>query len=159
MPTSDRLPREAPYGQREATERFIQQRQQRQGEGPTPQGGQQAGLEELPLASPPQGITQQGTQFPDEPVTAGLPIGPGAGPEAIPAVHAPPDNTEALVWVPLLPVLEALAEREGASGATIRQLIRRVRSQAPPDAFDQHVARGSTRQPGQPETQPQLPLG
>ena len=159
MPTTDRLPRSAPFGEREATEEFIAQSQQRNADqGGTPQATPEQ--PELPLAAPPGGVSQAGTAFPDEPVTAGLPIGAGPGPEALPTITPPrADRTEAELWGPLLPVLEVLADQEGASGSTLRQMIRRVRSQQEPDAHAQHVARGSTRQPGVPETQPQLPLG
>ncbi|MGL4297491.1 MAG: hypothetical protein ACRCW4_00260 [Candidatus Neomicrothrix subdominans] len=48
---------------------------------PTPQG--QPDLLALAAALEPGPILTDPTQRPDEPVTAGLPVGPGAGPEAI----------------------------------------------------------------------------
>lgn len=73
---------------------------------------------------------------PPEPgeVTAGLPTGPGPGPEAIPNVAGsqPQQNPDAQFFAGMLPALEALASRPGSSVAT-RNIVRRMRAQLPPD--------------------------
>jgi hypothetical protein len=66
---------------------------------------------------------------PMEPVTAGLPTGPGAGPGAL----AMPDMAKADVatWATYLPTLEYLASLP-SSTATTRNFVRRLRSAIPP---------------------------
>ena len=60
-------------------------------------GGMQAPAEQTPLAGPVIGAEQvpnlsDPTMRPDEPVTAGLPVGPGAGPEALGPMPPPPTD-------------------------------------------------------------------
>ena len=68
------------------------------------------------------------TQRPDEPVTAGNPMGPGPGSMAIgmpdPNALSPEDQERALF---LLGMLQQAAESPGATQAT-RELVRRLRS-------------------------------
>jgi len=81
------------------------------------------------------------TQRPDEPVTAGLPVGPGAGPpDGTPGAvegQLPVDPRQVARW---LPILEQLARRPGTSRATVA-FVRDLRASLPPDvgaeaAFD-----------------------
>lgn len=66
---------------------------------------------------------------PDEPVTSGLPMGPGAGPEALTAF--PADQSGVADLASYLPMLEFIASQPGSSPQT-RQLVRRLRAgQAP----------------------------
>lgn len=84
---------------------------------------------------PPQGgLFAAPSSRPAEPVTAGLPVGPGPGPEALPAMPEGPDPSVVL-WAQMLPVLEILASRPGSS-PEVRQLYRRIRSQLPPDYYE-----------------------
>lgn len=69
------------YG--EATRQRQSQRAMRPGPSPTDE------VDLGPLTRP--------TEAPDEPITAGLPVGPGPGPEAVPAVAAAPGSTQDLV--------------------------------------------------------------
>lgn len=57
-----------------------------------------------------------------EPVTAGLPVGPGAGPEALGLGFEP----ERQRLADFLPTLELVASQPGASSA-LRQLVRTIR--------------------------------
>jgi hypothetical protein len=67
------------------------------------------------------------TQRPDEPVTAGNPMGPGPGPEVMglakPAMS--PEERERALF--LLGMLQTAAENPGATQAT-REMVRRLRS-------------------------------
>lgn len=65
------------------------------------------------------------TQRPDEPLTAGLPTGPGAGP-AVPASSMSSDTARKLQSY--LPVLVMLASQDDADPAT-RQFVRQVRAE------------------------------
>jgi hypothetical protein len=77
-----------------------------------PQPGQQA-----PQITPDQTPTPtQPTMYPDEPVTAGLPIGPGAGPEGLASAPAPPN--------PTIDLLRALLAK--TDNPDIRRLLARV---------------------------------
>ena len=69
------------------------------------------------------------TERPDEPLTAGLPIGPGPGPEVLGAI--PDDDAlDAQALAPYLPTLELMASSPNASTA-MRNFVRRLRSAAP----------------------------
>lgn len=69
------------------------------------------------------------TANPLEPVTHGLPIGPGAGPEAISA-PAVPDTVDDFRMASYLPALEALADLPNTTAAT-RAFVRRIRGTLP----------------------------
>lgn len=71
-----------------------------------------------------------------QPITAGLPSGPGPGPEAIPGVTGQaPTREQTLAILQWLPALEARAsDPDRPSSATFRQFVRHLRAQLPPDA-------------------------
>ena len=73
---------------------------------------------------------------PDEPVTAGLGVGPGGGPEMLQGFQqpAPGPNPDVLRLARHLPMLEMLASRPNTS-ATTRSFVRRLRASLPAD-FD-----------------------
>jgi hypothetical protein len=88
--------------------------------------------------APGQGLLSAPSSRPGEPVTAGLPIGPGGGAEAMPPSLATSGPDPALVlWTKMLPALGVLASQPGSS-PQIRQYYRRLRSQVPPDYLAQH---------------------
>jgi len=95
------------------------------------QGRLQAGIDAAQVSplGPGDALTQP-TALPQEPVTAGVPIGPGPGPDAVPTPMVPqnPDSAELLRY---LPMLEALADQPNATYAT-RNFVRRVRGSIPP---------------------------
>lgn len=66
------------------------------------------------------------SQRPDEPVTAGLPGGPGAGP-SVPPVAPAVDPDRAKRIQAYLPVLVMLASQDDADPNT-RQLVRQIRA-------------------------------
>jgi hypothetical protein len=79
-----------------------------------------------PAMSPEQipSLTDPTTR-PNEPVTAGLPVGPGPGPEALGGALEPDTGlTDMLAY---LPMLEFLASQPGSSAQT-RQMVRRLRA-------------------------------
>ena len=69
------------------------------------------------------------TERPGEPLTTGIPSGPGAGPEALTANTRPDPELEAMR--PYLPTLELLASQPNAS-PTARAFVRRLRGSMPP---------------------------
>jgi hypothetical protein len=70
------------------------------------------------------------TARPAEPVTAGIPIGPGPGVSAMqpPAVPVQQDDINMARW---LPMLEALVDDPNATAAS-RNFVRRLRGSLPP---------------------------
>lgn len=83
----------------------------------------QAALEYSPSVTPLGAPSEN----PDEPVTAGLPMGAGPGPEGMQTMQAgPPPDPDIQALLPYLPTLERLASMPTASVAT-RNLIRRLR--------------------------------
>ena len=68
------------------------------------------------------------TERPNEPMTAGVPMGPGPGPEALQMNQGDPDLA---LLRPYLPTLELLASQPNASSAA-RNFVRRVRGAMPP---------------------------
>lgn len=69
----------------------------------------------------------------DQPVQSGLSLGPGAGPETIPALApAPTANPDLIAFAPYLPTLELMTSLPGASTAT-RNFVRYLRSSIPID--------------------------
>lgn len=71
------------------------------------------------------------TARPGEPVTAGIDMGPGPGPEALGLAGANPDDEDLARLAPYLPTLELLANQPNASMAT-RNFVRRIRGGVPP---------------------------
>lgn len=65
------------------------------------------------------------TMRPDEPVTAGLPVGPGAGPEAM--TNYDPRLTETQALKRWLPLLEPIG-RQPETPDSVRTLIRYIRA-------------------------------
>ena len=96
---------------------------------PQPQvGGDQrmaAALQAAQSMQPPEGGLTAPSARPDEPLTAGLPVGAGAGPEALrqvmPAI--PTDDYMLAKW---MPALELMANRPDATVA-LRNYVRRLR--------------------------------
>lgn len=78
--------------------------------------------------APLGGLTDP-SQNPNEPVTAGLPSGPGAGPEALSTPD--PNAADMQTWAAYLPTLEYLASLPGSTSST-RNFVRRLRSALPP---------------------------
>lgn len=80
-------------------------------------------------AVPPRDVTPLGapTDRPDEPVTAGVPVGPGPGPEIANLLE---DDNGAKDLAMYLPMLEFMASQPGASSQT-RNFVRRLRGAAP----------------------------
>lgn len=81
--------------------------------------------------TPPTGTLTGPTRRPNEPPTAGLPLGPGPGPEAVPPVGRPAISSDALLFARYLPAFELLASAP-SSTSQMRQMVRRLRSQIPP---------------------------
>lgn len=79
------------------------------------------------------------TGNPLEPVTHGLPIGAGAGPEAI-AAPAVPTTVDDYAMAGYLPMLEALADRPNTTAAT-RAWVRRVRGTLPANITMQSIVK------------------
>jgi hypothetical protein len=77
------------------------------------------------------GAFDRPTERPAEPVTAGAPSGPGAGPEALSFNQRADADLESLR--PYLPTLELLASQPDTSVAA-RNFIRRIRGGLPPTA-------------------------
>lgn len=89
------------------------------GAGPLAAGGAPG---ELPPFTRP-------TERPGEPLTTGIPSGPGAGPEVLRSHNRPDPELEQLR--PYLPTLELLASQPNASPSA-RMFVRRLRGTMPP---------------------------
>lgn len=85
----------------------------------------------VPMGPPPIPLSAP-TARPSEPVQSGLSLGPGAGPDSIPAIAPEPQDPDALTFAPYISGLEQLANLPNASSAT-RNLVRRLRSAIPTD--------------------------
>lgn len=76
----------------------------------------------------PPGHFMRPTELPDQPVTSGLPTGPGPGPEVLnlpgPASQGP--DPDLLAAVRYLPILELIASQPDSS-VSARNLVRRIR--------------------------------
>jgi hypothetical protein len=109
---------------------------------PSAEYGQGARLERaqqavpLPAAPGPPMVTPEQvptfgnpTSRPNEPLSAGLPFGPGPGPRPQPA--APPTDPDLEALQAYLPTLELLASQPNAS-PTARIFVRRLRGAMPP---------------------------
>lgn len=99
---------------------------------------QQAQAQQVaPVAAPPMpapgslGAFNRPTERPDEPITAGLPSGPGPGPEVLGALGEEPDQGELRDMAVYLPMLEMLASLPDSTMAT-RNFVRRLRGAVPP---------------------------
>lgn len=77
------------------------------------------------------GAFNRPSERPSEPVTAGLPTGPGPGPEALGLNKQKPEDADLAEMAIYLPTLELLASQPGASLAT-KQFVRRLRGAMPP---------------------------
>lgn len=116
------------YGQATA------QRQSMQAVPVAAPGGPSAPVPAPASTAPPPGSAgpfNRPTDRPGEPVTAGLPIGPGAGPEAMGMGDSTQEDLRTLA--PYLPTLELLTSQPGSS-VTTRNLVRRLRGATPPEA-------------------------
>lgn len=82
------------------------------------------------------------TQLPDEPVTAGLPMGAGAGPEAVPAPMVP-TTIDDQTMARRLPMLEAMADRPDATDQ-FRNWVRRLRGTLPPAVTMESIVKPPT---------------
>lgn len=118
-----------PYGQRQATEQALALIPI-----PPPQSGPAGGaaapadpIADAQAMAPPTGGLFAPTAQPGVPVTAGLPSGPGAGPEAL----GVPPNPDAQQLQSLLPLLEILASGPDSTYAT-RNFLRTLRSTVSP---------------------------
>lgn len=77
------------------------------------------------------------TARPGEPPTAGLPIGPGGGPETAPGlIRRQGPNPDVTIWRRYMPMFEMMAARADSS-SELRQMVRRIRSQMPVDPYSQ----------------------
>jgi len=98
------------------------------GAPPMPQGAPSAGP--MPGDS---GDFMRPTERPNEPITAGLSVGPGAGPEALTTIPTQDDDDVDLVALAqYLPTLELMANSSTATSAG-RNLVRRIRGAMPAD--------------------------
>lgn len=87
---------------------------------------------QMPMGPPPIPINAP-TARPEEPVQSGLSLGPGVGPETIPALSpAPTTNPDLIAFAPYLPSLELMSSLPGTSTAT-RNFVRYLRSSIPID--------------------------
>lgn len=84
------------------------------------------------LPPPDLGPLSRPTERPGEPVTAGLPTGPGPGPEVLGMGSQPfdPTQADAQQFARYLPALEFMASQPDASMST-RNFVRRLRSIVP----------------------------
>lgn len=94
-------------------------------------GQQLARQQEIPLGPPTPPIPLSApTSRPSEPVQSGLSLGPGAGPESIPALNPAVPDSDLIAFAPYLPALELMTTLPGASSAT-RNFVRLLRSTIP----------------------------
>jgi hypothetical protein len=112
------------YGVAQATQEAVQA---------TPNMAEQA-----PYAQqiPPQDIVNDVSRNPGEPVTAGLPTGPGPGPEAIPPISPPPLQDDSRYLADYLQAMEHLIHGSTAgTSAALRIQARQIRANLPPEMF------------------------
>lgn len=93
---------------------------------PPPAAAGQAGAGGAPVE---MGDFTRPTERPGEPLTTGIPSGPGAGPEALAMNRRPDPELEAMRAY--LPTLELMASQPNAS-PTARAFVRRLRGSMPP---------------------------
>ncbi|OEJ24284.1 hypothetical protein AS594_07075 [Streptomyces agglomeratus] len=116
-----RAPSGGAYGERQN----LEQLQQSAPLSATP-GGDVGSPEAVDVSAGVIGF-DQGTQLPDEPVTAGAALGEGPGLEALGLPDEPTEDMSNLLKY--LPVLEHMANQPGASKAG-RNLVRRLKGMA-----------------------------
>lgn len=100
-------------------------------------------------AGPPLGggdMMAQPTAYPAEPVTAGVPMGPGPGPTAVPA-PAKPVQQDDVNMAKYLPMLEALADAPDTTNAT-RNFVRKMRGSLPPSVTMEGMVQQHTQPNG-----------
>jgi hypothetical protein len=72
---------------------------------------------------------------PNVPLTTGMDMGPGAGSDVLsPLTNAQGPDPAIVLWASALPAIEMLASRPDSS-PQVRQFVRRLRSQLPPDYY------------------------
>lgn len=112
------------YGVAQATEQAVQA---------TPNMAAQAPYSQQ---IPPQDIVNDVSRNPDEPVTAGLPTGPGPGPDAIPSITPPPLQDDSHLLADYLQAMEHLIHGSTAgTSAALRIQARLIRANLPPEKF------------------------
>lgn len=84
--------------------------------------------------APPQGGMRRPSERPDEPVTAGLPVGPGSMQRPAVSRGEPPAAASASQIAEFLPIMEAITSRPDASAAS-KAFVFRMRSQLPAGAL------------------------
>lgn len=92
---------------------------------------QEAAQVQVPMGPPPVAMNAP-TQRPNEPVTSGLSLGPGVGPEAIPALTPAAPDEDVLKFAQYLPALELMTTLPNSSAA-VRNLVRRLRGAVAPE--------------------------
>lgn len=114
------------YGERK-------QQEQAQQEIPLPAGlPSSQGLQVSAEGFNPEVVGLSAPPSSEMPITSGLPIGPGPGPEAVPQVPQPTGpSVEALMVAKILPMLTAMSARNELSPSTV-QFIRKARQQLGP---------------------------
>lgn len=141
------VPRNRPYGERARNEQAVGMIDQ----GQTPPGGSPP--ESMPGApgghTDPMAVAQQTSlragllggpsRSPNIPVTDGLPVGPGRGPQALTPQRTGPTELELQMYAKYLPALEVMASRQDSTPGT-RSLARRLRSMIPPGYMDRLIA-------------------
>lgn len=113
------------YGEGSQFKQLEQSAPMAAGDVPPPSG------QPAPAAGPPVDVTpfHAPTQNPQEPVTAGNPMGAGVGPAAM-GLQDPrmqDDQADARRLLPYLPALEFMANQAGASNA-MRSMVRQVKA-------------------------------
>ena len=86
----------------------------------------------------------QPTGYPDEPVTAGMPMGPGPGMDSNLPVFTP-QQQDVAGMARYLPMLETLADEPGSSIA-LRNWVRRMRGSLPPNLTQRTAVSGQEPQ-------------
>lgn len=108
--------------------------------------GQRNAVVDQATAMPSPALLTQPTVRPDEPLTAGMGLGPGPGVEAVAPVVRPM-QADIVGMAKFLPMLEALANQPDASSAT-RNFVRRLRGTMPPEVTMQALVGRNGAPPG-----------
>ncbi len=97
-------------------------------------------MDQMGLTDPQPGPSINRTsEFPNESLFEGSQIGPGAGPEAM----VFPDQEQTLddeILMEIVPVLEAIVDGRRRTSSRVRQMVRKYRSQLPPEADMTQIA-------------------